>query len=289
MNKDVQPKKRSLWQDVWNRFKKNKVAVASLIVLVIVFLVAVFAEFIVPYEKAIEHNLNERLTSPNFKHILGTDDFGRSMFARLIHGTRYSIFIALTVMLLSMIFGALIGSFSGYYGGKVDNLIMRMTDVILAFPAILLVITLIALFGIGIPNLILAMTIGSIPGHARMVRASVLSIKDAEFIEASRAIGCNDFIIIFKHILPNVIGPIIINSALSLGGIIMGVASLSFIGFGVKSPTPEWGAIMASGKDFIRTAPYFIIIPGLFIVITTLAITLLGDGLVDALDPRLKN
>jgi len=289
MNSNPELKKRSQWEDVWIRYKKNKVALISLFVFIIFILIVIFADLIVPYQTALQQNLRVRLLPPSAAHWLGTDDFGRDLFARIIHGTRISIFIGLAVTAVSSILGVIIGAASGYYGKWFDSLTMRILDVIMTFPGILLIITLVSFFGIGMTNMIFAMSIAGLPGYARMVRGSVLSIKEIEYIEAARAIGCNDVIIMFKHIVPNVIGPIIINAALSMSGVIIAAAGLSFIGFGVQSPTPEWGAIMSSAKQYMRTAQYFILIPGLFIVTSTLVLTLIGDGLVDALDPRLRN
>lgn len=283
-------KKRSQLKSIWFRYKKNKLAMLGLILLVFLIAIAVFAPLFADYEEdAISQNMKVRLQSPNNKHIFGTDQYGRDLFARIIFGARVSLSIGLITIALSLTVGAIIGSVSGYYGGRIDDVLMRIMDVFLAIPQMLMAISIVAALGPGIFNLLIAMSISSVPRFARIVRSSILSIKDQEFIEAARACGTRDRRIIFKHIIPNAIGPIIVQATLSIAGTIIAISGLSFLGLGIKAPMPEWGSMLAEGKAQMRYYPYIVIIPGLSIVFTVMALNLMGDGLRDALDPRLKN
>lgn len=281
-------RKTGPWRDVWKRLKKNKMAMFGLFVIVLLVFSALFAEQIAPYGFD-EQNLKDRLTSPNSQYLLGTDNFGRDIFSRIIYGSRISLQVGFIAVGISAIAGGAFGAIAGYYGGKLDNFIMRVMDVLLAIPGILLAISIVAALGPGLVNVMIAVGIGSVPRYARIVRASILSIRDQEFVEAARAVGANDFRIIMKHIIPNSLAPIIVQATLGVAGAILSAAGLSFIGLGIQPPTPEWGAMLSTGRDYLRDHWYVATFPGLAIMITIFGLNLLGDGLRDALDPRLKN
>ncbi len=250
---------------------------------------AVFAGFIASYESVIRHNFPEKLQGVSAQHWFGTDAFGRDIFARIIYGARISLSIGFIAVFASMVLGGAVGSVSGFYGGKLDIVVMRFIDMLMAIPSMLLAICIVSALGAGMTNLVLAITIANIPSFALIVRSSVLTIKNSEFIEAARAGGTKTARIITRHILPNAMGPIIVQATLSMGGVILTAASLSFIGLGVMPPTPEWGAILTDGQEYMRDYPYLVIFPGLSIMLAVLACNFLGDGLRDALDPKLKH
>lgn len=282
-------KKRSQWMEVWRRLKKNKMAMVGLTILVVLAITALCADFIADYENVvIKQNLRERLQGPSAKHWLGTDEFGRDIFARLVHGAKVSLSVGIIAVGISIFVGGILGSIAGFYGGTIDNIIMRIMDIFLAIPSILLAIAIVSALGPNLLNLMIAVGISSVPSYARIVRASVLSIRDQEFIEAARAIGASDLRIIFKHIIPNALAPVIVQGTLGVAGAILSTAGLSFIGLGIQPPDPEWGAMLAGGRAFLRYAWHVTTFPGLIIMITILALNFLGDGLRDALDPRLK-
>lgn len=282
-------KKRSMAADVWSRLKRNRMAMIGLVVLVLLVLMAVFADVIADYDtKVIAQDIKNRLQGPSLQHWCGTDEFGRDIFARLVHGSRVSLVVGLISVSISLTIGGMLGAVAGYYGGKIDNIIMRIMDIFLAVPSILLAMTIVAALGTSLVNVMLAIGVSGVPGYARIVRASVMSIKDQEFVEASRAIGAKSPTTIFREILPNCLAPIIVQATLSVASAILSTASLSFIGLGVQPPSPEWGAMLSGGRGYLRDALHLTLFPGLAIVITILALNLLGDGLRDALDPRLK-
>lgn len=283
------PKRRSQLSEVWRRFRKNKSALIGLVVVSLLLALACSANLLFDYEKdAIEQSAALRLMKPCAEHIFGTDGYGRDVLARIVFGTRMSLLIGFAVVGLALTVGGIIGAVSGFYGGRVDNVLMRIMDMLMAIPAILLAIAIVAALGPNLMNLVIALSLSSVPGFARIIRASILSIRDQEYVEATRAIGASDFRIITRHVLPNAIGPVIVQATLSLASVILSAASLSYVGLGVQPPTPEWGTMLAGAKEYIMTQPYLIVFPGLAIVITVLAVNLLGDGLRDALDPRLK-
>lgn len=285
----VKIKKRSQSADVWKRLKKSKAAMAGLILIVMFLCMAIFAPLIADYDtQVIKLNIPERLESPSANHWFGTDEYGRDIFYRIVYGTRISLFVGVISVGIALSIGGFLGAIAGYYGGKLDNAIMRVLDVLLAIPAILLAITIVSALGSSIMNLMIAVGISNIPGFARVVRASILSVKDQEFIEAARAIGAKDHVIILKHVLPNSMAPIIVYATLKVATAIMATASLSFIGLGVQPPTPEWGSMLASGRQYMRDHMYIVMFPGLAIVLAVLSLNLIGDGLRDALDPKLK-
>lgn len=282
-------KKRSMALEIWRRLRKNKMAMLGLVILVMLALTAIFADVIADYDtKVIAQDIKNRLQGPSMEHWCGTDEFGRDIFARLVHGSRVSLVVGMISVSISLLMGGALGAIAGYYGGRVDNVIMRIMDIFLAVPSILLAMTIVAALGTSLINVMLAIGVSGIPGYARIVRASVMSIKDQEFVEASRAIGAKSPTTIFREILPNCLAPIIVQATLSVAGAILSTASLSFIGLGVQPPSPEWGAMLSGGRNYLRDALHLTLFPGLAIVITILALNLLGDGLRDALDPRLK-
>ncbi len=281
-------KKKSQMHDIWTRLKKNKLAVAGLLILAVMLLVMVFANQIVSYDVAVKQDLVNKLQPPGNGHIMGTDSFGRDIFARIIHGSRISLSIGFISVALSLLAGGAVGALAGFYGGKTDIILMRFMDMFLAMPSMLLAICIVSVLGPGMVNLLLAISLSSIPRFAVIVRSSVLTIKNSEFVEAARAAGAGTFRIIVRHILPNSMGPIIVQATLSMGGVILTASSLSFIGLGVMPPQPEWGAILTEGKEYIRESPYLVMFPGIAIMTSVLALNFLGDGLRDALDPRLK-
>ena len=284
-------KKRSQWKSVLYRYKKNKLAVFGAIVLLFLILVALGADFIVDYEQdAIAQNISMRLTPPNANNIFGTDHHGRDVFARIVFGTRISLHIGLLTIVSSLFFGCVFGSMAGYFGGLVDEIIMRIMDTLLAIPSILLAIAIVAALGPGsIINLLIALSSSNIPRFARIVRAATLTIKNQEYIEAAKACGARSTRIILTHVLPNSMGPIIVQATLNVGATILNIAALSFIGLGIQPPTPEWGSMLADVRLHMRFHPYLAIFPGVAIITVVLALNLIGDGLRDALDPKLKN
>lgn len=289
VEKNTKVKRRSPWRDVGRRLANNKMAIVGLIILLIIILAAVFADQIAPYnERAIAQNTANRLQGPSAEHWLGTDDLGRDIFARIIHGARISLMVGFVAVGIAVVSGGFLGIVAGYYGGRIDNVIMRFTDIFLAIPSILLAIAIVAAFGGSTFNLMVAIGISSVPQFARIVRASVLQVKDQEFIESARAVGANDIRIMLRHIIPNSLAPVIVQATLGVASAILSTAGLAFIGLAIPRPTPEWGSMLSEARSFLRVAPHMATFPGLAIMITILALNLLGDGLRDALDPKLK-
>lgn len=288
INNAIKRKKNSQLMQIWKRLRKNKLALVGLGIITVLILVAIFADLIAPYAYD-KQNLQATLQFPSVKHIFGTDEFGRDILSRIIYGSRISFEVGFIAVSIAVVIGGILGAMAGYYGGVLDNIIMRTMDMLLAIPQILLAISIVAALGPGLANLMIAVGISSIPGYARIVRASVLSIKDQEFIEAAKAAGSSNTRIIFKHIIPNVMAPIIVQATLGVALAILTAAGLSFIGLGIAPPTPEWGSMLSGGRGYIRDYWYMTMFPGLAIVITIFGLNVLGDGLRDALDPRLKN
>lgn len=288
INSNKKTKKKSQLIEVWKRLKKSKLAVFGFVILIILIFVAIFAKQIAPYDYA-KQDLQHTFEFPDAKHIFGTDNFGRDIFSRVIYGTRISLSVGFIAVGIAAVIGGILGAAAGYYGGVIDNVIMRFMDVLLAIPQILLAIAIVAALGSGMQNLMIAVGISSIPGYARIVRASVLSIKDQEFVEAAKAAGSSDARIIFHHIIPNSMAPIIVQATLGVAIAILTAAGLSFIGLGIQPPTPEWGSMLSGGRQYIRDYWYMTLFPGLAIVITIFSLNVLGDGLRDALDPKLKS
>lgn len=292
-NNNLEPshfKRRSQLSSIIYRFSKNKVAMLGLIVFVALLFFVIFAGIFVDYEKdAIAQNVYVRLTPPNKEFIFGTDAFGRNVFARILYGGRLSITLSLITVASSIAIGTIFGAMSAYYGGTLDNVIMRVTDVFMAVPSALMAVTVVAALGISVQNLVIAMIISQIPPKIRIVRSAVLQVKNSDYIEVAKSYGAKDWRVILSHILPNVAGPLIVQTTLSLANILLSIAALGFIGLGVPSPLPEWGTMLSQNKASMRYYPYLVVFPGLAIAITVLALNLIGDGLRDALDPRLKN
>ena len=288
-NKNVVHKKRSQLREIWIRLRRNKLAMAGLVVVILLVLMAIFADQIADYDTvAIAQNIPQRYMKPCAEHIFGTDELGRDIFARIVHGARISLVVGIVAVCIALLTGGVLGSIAGYFGGVVDNVIMRIMDVFLSIPILLLAIMIVTALGSSMFNLMLAIGLSSMPTFARIGRASILGVKDQEFVEAARSIGAKSGRVIFSHIIPNCLSPIIVQATLRVATSILSTASLSFIGLGIKAPAPEWGAMLASGRGAIRDAPHVVIIPGLVIMVTILALNLLGDGLRDALDPKLK-
>lgn len=275
--------------EMWYRLSKNKAAMFGLTVIIIIVFFAVFADVIADFEtQALQTNPGNRLLRPSLEHPFGTDDMGRDLFARVIHGARYSLIFGIVCTLAAIIIGGIFGACAAYFGGKSDTVITFCADAINCIPSMLLSLSLMAVLGPGLVNLIIAITVGGIPIFTRVIRAIVLSIVQQEYIEAARACGVSDLRIIFIHVLPNAVGLIIVNFTMNVAGRIMAAAALSFIGMGIQPPNPEWGAMLTDALRFLRTDPHVVIFPGLAIVITALSFNLMGDGLSEALDPSMK-
>ncbi|MBR4701064.1 MAG: ABC transporter permease [Oscillospiraceae bacterium] len=280
--------KQSRGKEIWRLLRKNKPAMFGLALFLIILLIAIFADVIVDEEMC--YKISGRpLQEPSSEHWFGTDNIGRDLFARIIHGSRVSLLVGIGATVLSLLVGAFIGAACGYFGGWLDNVVMRIFDVISSIPGMLLILVLVMALGVGTENLIYALLISGVPGYARFVRSTVINLTDMDYVLCAKSYRTSNFKIVLKHVLPNALGPIIILLAGSIAGTIIAAASYSFLGFGVQAPTPEWGAIVSSSKDYMRLSPYYTIIPGLSIVLTAMSINLVGDGLRDALDPRLKD
>ena len=275
-------KKRSELGEIWRRLRKNKAAVLGLVLLFIIFMSALFADVLYDYEtEVVLPNYSSTLIAPCLEHPLGTDELGRDVLARIVHGSRLSLEIALLSTAISLSVGGIIGAYAGYIGGHFDSVMMRIMDIFLA-------LAIVAALGPNLMNLIIAIAISDIPRFARILRSTVLSIKDNDFVEAARAAGAKRSTIVFREVIPNCLAPLIVQASIVMAAAIILAAGLSFIGLGVQPPAPEWGAMLSSGRAYIRDYQYLVLFPGLAIVITVLAFNLLGDGLRDALDPRLK-
>ena len=287
-DEQVVTKKRSQLKEVWRRFCRNKQAMIGLAMLLLLIFAAVFANVIAPYDP-VEQNLLIRLQGPSAAHWFGTDELGRDIFSRILYGARISLTVGLIAVSISCVAGCALGAIAGYYGGILDTVIMRISDIMMAIPSILLNISIVAALGPGLQNVMIAIGISSVPAYCRIMRASLLSLKNQEFVDASRVAGSTDFYIIMHHIIPNSLAPLIVQATLKIGGAILSCASMSFIGLGIVPPTPEWGAMLSTGRDFLRDAPHLTAFPGLAIMFAVFSMNLIGDGLRDALDPKLKN
>lgn len=279
--------KNSQTREIISRFMKNKVAVAGFFIILLLVFCALFPSLIAPYSYE-TMSTGPSFANPSAEHLFGTDEFGRDIFSRVIYGTRTSLAIWLLSVLIACVLGTILGCISGYYGNLTDNLIMRAVDILLAIPNLMLAISIVAALGRSQTNLILALGIGATGGFARVVRGQILTVKEQEYIEVARAIGASDFRIIFCHILPNCLAPIIVQISISVGSSILGAAGMSFIGLGIAPPNPEWGAMLSAGRSFFRDHWFVETFPGLAIMLAVFAFNLFGDGLRDALDPRLK-
>lgn len=281
-------KKRSAFKEFLKRFVKNKPAVAAFFLLVFILTVTIAADWIVPYEMAVKNNVTSRFQPPSAQHWFGTDDLGRDIFARIIHGSKYSLLVAIAISVFSFIIGIITGAIAGYYGKKVDAFIMRIADIIFSVPIMVIALIVIAITGSGMFNMIIAFTIAMFVTYTRLIRGSILYVKNMEYIEAAKSIGCSDLRIIFKHIVPNVIGPLIIQLVMVAGGSLTMVSALSFLGLGLPQPTPEWGSMLSLGQRVLRNSPYILYIVSTVLFVTIMSFNFLGEGIRDGLDPKQK-
>lgn len=283
------PKKKSQFLEFCRRFSKNKAALIGFALFIIILFFALFADFFVDYElDAITHSA-DRLASPTAEHIFGTDNYGRDIFARVLYGTRNSLQMALTATITALAISIVIGAVAAFYGGVIDNIIMRVLDMFMGIPVILLAIAVSASLGPGKDNLILAIIISQVPQFTRVTRSAILNVVGQEYIEAARAYGSSDLSIIAEQVLPNCMGLVIIQATMAVSQIILSIAALSYLGLGIQPPAPELGNMLSEGREYMRYSQYIMIFPGLMIALTALSLNLIGDGLRDALDPRLKN
>ncbi|MCE3199028.1 ABC transporter permease [Paenibacillus sonchi] len=276
------------WLDAWKAFRRNKTAMLGLCIIVFFVLIALLAPLIAPYGFK-EQELVNRLKAPSAAHWFGTDDLGRDMFTRIIYGARISLWVGFFAVIGSIIAGTFLGILAGFYGKWIDMLISRLFDILLAFPSILLAIAIVAILGPSLQNALYAIAIVNIPTYGRLVRAKVLSLKSEEYITAARAIGMTNTRILLTHILPNSLTPIIVQGTLGIATAIIEAAALGFLGLGAQPPDPEWGKMLSDSRQFIQKAPWTVVFPGLSIMLTVLGFNLMGDGLRDVLDPRMKN
>ncbi|RGY96196.1 ABC transporter permease [Clostridium sp. AM58-1XD] len=282
-------KKKSNASELTARFLKNKTAVLGLIIFVVIVLLAIGAPLLADYQNdAIRLDIANRLQSPGNGHIFGTDEMGRDIFARVVFGARISLTVGISSVVVALLVGGSLGAVSGFYGGKIDNFIMRVMDVFLCLPDVLLALAIIATFGVSKMNLVISIGLSFAPKFSRIVRSAVMGVRGNEYIEAARSIGAKDGYIIIHHAIVNCMGPIIVQVTLYVASAILTISGLSFLGLGIQAPTPEWGNMLASGRAFMRDEAYIVMAPGLAIFCTILSLNLLGDGLRDALDPRLK-
>lgn len=271
---------------VWKRLRRSKTAMLGLVIITLLVLMAVFAPWIAPYDYAAQ-DFSARFQYPSLAHIMGTDDFGRDIFSRVIYGTRVSLFVALVSVVISFLVGVFLGASSAFYGGLYETVVMRVLDVFMAIPSLLCAISVSAALGTGLIQTAIAIAIASVPAFARVTRASVITVKETEYIEAARSIGASNARILLRHILPNSLAPIFVQTTLSIVNAILTISMLSFIGLGIQPPTPEWGSMLSMGREYIRDFWPVVTFPGVMIMITLISFNMLGDGLRDALDPRL--
>lgn len=288
------PKSRTLSEEAWYRFKKNRLAVIAMILLILLSIMAISTVVIdlvthntVYNQYVTTQRLVDRLQPPSKEHILGLDEFGRDILIRIIWGTRYSLFMGAIAICVAALVGGIIGALAGYYS-IIDNLLMRIMDIFLAIPTTLLAVAIVAAMGPSLVNVVIAIAVSQTPSFARVIRAQVLTIKDLEFIEAAKCEGASDFRIITRYIMPNALSPMIVQITMGMASAILSIASLSFIGMGVQQPMPEWGAMLSNARTYIRDAWHITAMPGMAIMITILILNIIGDGLRDALDPRMK-
>ncbi len=288
---ETQAKRKTRTQagEVWYRFRKNKGAMLGMIIVILLILLAVFADVLFDYDTDVTgYDIAIRKQAPSAEHLFGTDDMGRDLFARVLYGTRYSLAIGAAAVVFGILLGVPYGAVCGYFGKKVDLYMMRIIDIIRAIPGLLMGIVVVSALGQSTFSLIFAISIGQVTAIANITRASVLTVKNQEYVESARNIGLSEWRIIFKHILPNCLSPILVQVTLGVASSIVAASSLSFLGLGIAPPSPEWGALLSAGRSFIRQYPYMTMFPGLAIMITVLSLNLMGDGLRDALDPKLR-
>lgn len=278
-------KPESQLKEMWSALTENTAAIVGLVIIVVLVLVALFGPLIMPFDPNFS-DMTKSFQQPNAQHWFGTDQLGRDIFSRIIAGARISLTVGLSAVAIALTIGIVLGSIAGYFGGKLDTVIMRVMDMMLAIPSILLAIAFMAAMGKGIDKAVIAIGLVSIPEYARIVRGNILSVKENDYVQAARVIGSRDSRIIFKHILPNVLSSIVVRATLGISTAVLDTSALGFLGLGVQPPAAEWGDMLGRARGFIFTAPYTLIFPGIAITITVLAFNLLGDGLRDALDPK---
>ena len=284
------------WKPKWNSFKesmyllaKNKLSLLAFAIIILLLVGAIFAPYIIPYpEDDYSTHIENKLEPPSEEHIMGTDDLGRDVFSRVVYATRVSISTALVAVGVALLIGIPLGAIAGVFGGWIDNVIMRITDIFLSFPPLLLAIALVALLGSGLTNAIIAIVVSWWPWYTRLVRGQAVSIKERKFVQAAETIGTSKAKIIFKHIIPNCISPVIVQASMDIGGVIMTVASLSFLSLGAQQPTPEWGLMISEGRAFFPDKWWCCIFPGIAIFLTVLSFNLLGDAIREILDPKTR-
>ena len=288
-NAQVSVKKKSQIADTWKRLCRNKTAMLGLVIVILLVLIALLSPVVFDYDtEIIKTDYSNTLQWPSAEHPFGTDELGRDILKRTMYATTISLSIGVVTVIVALTLGLILGASAGYFGGKADMVIMRIMDIFLAIPGTLLAICIVASLGNSIPNLVIAQAIASTPTFARVVRGAVLTVRGADYVEAPRAIGAKDATIIFHDVLPNSLAPIIVQTTLQVASVILSIAGLSFLGLGIPAPTPEWGAMLSAARSYIRDYSYMCMFPGCAIMITILALNLLGDGLRDALDPRLR-
>jgi peptide/nickel transport system permease protein len=284
----IKGKKQSEFAASMVRLRKNKSAMIGLVIFLVLVVFALLAPYISPYPYA-KLDLAEKLQGPSLKHWFGTDEMGRDVYSRIIYGGRYSLAVGVVATMVALFFGVIVGAIAGFYGDHVDNSIIRFLDIFQSIPMLLLSIVIATALGNGFDKTIMALSIAQIPDYARQMRASILRVRGVEYIEAANAIGCGTFRQIWRYVLPNSFAPLLVSATMGVAGTILMTASLSYLGLGIQPPTPEWGAMLSSAKIYIRHYPYLLIFPGLAIGATVLGLNMFGDGLRDALDPRLKD
>ena len=286
-NRAAQVKSESYFASVWTEFRKNRAAVVGMAILSAIILAAIFADMLAPCDPYLQVYA-EALQPPSAAHWFGTDEFGRDIFSRVLYGARISLLVGVVSVAIACVFGSLLGASAGYFGGAYDAVVMRCMDILLAIPSLLLNLSIVAALGKSVFNMMLAVGVSNVPRYCRIMRASVLQIKNTEYVDAARVSGASHMFIILRHIIPNCLAPIIVQATLSVGSAIIACAGLSFLGVGIPAPIPEWGAMLSNGKDFLRHNAYITIFPGLAIMLTVLSLNLMGDGLRDAFDPKLR-
>lgn len=283
-----QDKPRSLWNDAWRRMRYSITARIGMVIVGIIVLTAVVAPLVDRYDPKLDANLEKARQPPSWEHVMGTDRLGRDIFRRIVHGARLSLSVGLVAVLTAGTGGTLLGLLSGYFGGAVDMVIMRVVDILMAFPGMLLAIAIVAVRGTGLFNTVIALSVVGVTGYARLVRSMVLSLREREYVDAARMVGVRAPRIIFRHILPNSLAPIIVSATMGIGSTILTAAALGFLGLGAQPPAPEWGMMVSEGVPFLRQTPHMVFYPGMAIMFTVLGFNLLGDGLRDALDPQMR-
>jgi peptide/nickel transport system permease protein len=276
------------WIDIFKRLWRSQAAVTGIFFIVLLISLVLWANYTFDYDLAVSNDYSMLLTAPSLKYVLGSDEYGRDVFSRVVFGIRISLLAGFSSVVISAVIGVSLGSLAGYYSDRVDNTVMRIMDILMAVPGLLLPIAIITALGTSIPCIVIAMSCGTIPSYARVVRASVMSLKGSEMVEAAKASGARNSYIIFRHILPNSLAPLIVRMTMGFGGSVLGISSLSYLGVGIPSYIPEWGNIMKAGSTYLETASWLAVYPGIAIILLVLAINFLGDGLRDAMDPKLK-